>query len=166
MSRSLSGSLRSIKGSLLAVFLVFFISGCGGSGGGTATPTVSLLVSLFDQLSGGSPSGDKVNISEVGGSINFTCYQSEQNQDVVVDSRCEIAASTSNSSGSGSSIRFNSLPTERTYILTHFDSVDVSNGNCSVEIQSSSALVAQPPCAKSGDNAVTMTLNTGITPNN
>jgi len=164
MGRSFFISTRYFKNSLLMLLLMFFISACGGSDGGNNTPTFNLVVNLFDDLINDSPSGDKVNISEVGGSLNFTCFQSEQNQDVNVDSRCQIVSSTTNNIGSGASIRFNSLPTNKTYTLTHFDSNDTSGGNCSVAIESSTSMVPQSPCTKVDSNSLTLTINSGITP--
>jgi len=164
MRQTLITTVSPTGRNLLILLLIVFFSGCGGSGGSSGTPTVTLTVSLFDQLSGGSPSGDKVNIAEVGGGLNFTCYQSQQNQDVGVDTRCAFGTA-SNISGSGATIIFNSIPTERQYTLTHFDAAEASDGNCTIDIQSTSVLIAQSPCTKDVGVAVSMALNTGVTPN-
>ncbi|MFQ5596811.1 MAG: hypothetical protein ACE5GK_02055 [Nitrospiria bacterium] len=140
----------------LLLFTAMILSACGGGGdGGDATVTVSLTVTLFDVPANGSPSGQQVKISD-GGEIDFTCFQSPS-LGVTVDSRCDTEAAGTNLDSA--SIVFGSLPTQRSYTLTHSDVGGFTRATCSVRIDSSTELVAQSPCVQIDTNRIRMDLS-------
>ncbi len=154
-------SIDKIKYYLLVFPIILLLSGCGGSDGGNTVPTVDLTVRLLDKLSGLSPSGQSVLITD-GGKIDFTCFQSLSDQ-LDPDARCSTVAPGSTLESRG--IVFGSLPTTRTYTLTHIDTSGSPGATCQVEILKTTSLVAQTPCTSNDTaNSVTMTLNSGTTP--
>lgn len=154
--------------SVLMFFTVIALSACGGGGSSSSssTPTVSLTVALFDALQPGAANGQKIQITD-GGSINFTCTQSgtlgdgqgeEERQEL--DSRCATEGAGDNQSSA--SIVFNSLPTGKTYTL-HNSVIgnDAINETCSVTITNTTTLTALSPCASTGTNRITLTIDPG-----
>jgi len=138
--------------------MILVLSACGGGDDDTGVPTVSLTIVLEDVLISGSPSGHKVQITD-GGNIDFTCFQSGSFQGDTPDSRCDTEAVGNNQVG-GSPIIFKSLPTGHKYTLTY----SATGGGdiletCTVDIQTTTTLVAEIPCDKIAANRIRLNID-------